>query len=706
MAQENAQLSGSLLGSKFKLNSNIVLSMGLVAVFATLLYPLPPLIIDFLIIGSISMAVVVLVTTISAKEPMDLSTFPSMLLVITLFRLSLNVASTRQILLQGNAGKMISTFGDFVAGGNIVVGMVIFLILVLIQFIVITKGAERVSEVGARFTLDAMPGKQMAIDADLNAGNITDTQARERREKIISESEFYGSMDGASKFIRGDAMAGLVITAINLIGGIFIGYSRGMDMSTAAKTYCLLSIGDGLASQLPSIIISLSSGFLVTKGRSSQTLSQDISNQIFKNNQALFIASGIIVMFTLVPGFAKTPFFIASAILSLVAYSNIKKEKNAALEQKKAPRTKREDKAPVENLLDVDAVSVMVGVRLIGMVDPRKKSGIFERIGAIRRKFAQELGLIVPLVRLKDDINLEPNTYEIRIFDHVVASGSLEPERFLAMDSGATTATVNGIPTQEPVYGLPAIWITEEEKETAELNGYTVIDPESVLITHLSETLNQHAHEILTREDVQQLVERLRTSHPSLVGDVVGELVNVGLLQRVLQNLLSDRIPIRDLPRILESLSEHAPKTKNSVYLTELVRKSITRTITEAYKNSDNKIIALSLDPELEHEYLTSLKQEGDNMFITVSPEKTMKLCEQLAQSWRNGMSKGFDSIVLLCDSRLRRPLAESIARSVPKLPIVAYDEISTEIEVQPIEAISIDIAANDPVEQMATINR
>ncbi len=703
MPKEDVQPKISTI--KSKIDSNILFAFGLVAILATLLIPLPPVVIDFLIIISISMSIVILITTLSANEPMDLSTFPSMLLVVTLFRLSLNVASTRQILLQGNAGKMVSTFGNFVAGGNLVVGLVIFLILVLIQFIVITKGAERVSEVGARFTLDAMPGKQMAIDADLNAGNITDAQAHERRKKIISESEFYGSMDGASKFIRGDAMAGLVITAINLIGGVLIGYSRGMDLSTAAKTYSILSIGDGLASQLPSIIISLSSAFLVTKGRSSQTVSKDITNQVLRNNQPLIIAAVIISLFTFVHGFAKVPFLLVSATLGWIAFSNIKRAKIIAQEKQKTQIAKKDDQIPVENLLDVDAISVLVGVRLISMVDPRKKTGIFERIGAIRRKFAQELGLIVPLVRLKDDINLEPNTYEIRIFDHVVASGSLEPEKFLAMDSGATSITIQGIPTKEPVYGLPAIWISKEDKENAELGGYTVIDPESVLITHLSETLSQHAHEILTREDVGQLVERLRTTQPSLVGDVIGELVNIGLLQRVLQNLLADRIPIRDLPRILESLSEHAPKTKNADYLTELVRKSITRTITETYKNSDNKIIAISLDPELEHQLLNSLKQEGDNMFITVSPQITMKLCEQLAQSWRDGMSKGYDSIVLLCDSRLRRPLAETIARSVPRLPVVAYDEITTEVEVQPISAVSIEQENNNMVvEQPATV--
>lgn len=678
------------LSKRITANSNIVFAAGLVAVLATLLVPLPTFMIDILIIGSISSAIVILLTVLASREAMDMSTFPSILLIITLFRLSLNVASTRQILLSGHAGKMIGTFGSFVAGGNLVVGMVIFLILVIIQFVVITKGAERVSEVGARFVLDAMPGKQMAIDADLNAGNISDAEAKARREKIINESEFYGSMDGASKFIRGDAMAGLIITAINLIGGIIIGNINGMDIATAAKTYCILSIGDGLVSQIPSIIISLSSGFLVTKGRSEATVSQDMATQFLKNNQALFIAAGIIISIMFVPGFPKIPFLAIGAAIAAVAWTNTQQTKKSAGVAKAKTQKEKEEKTPVENLLDVDAIAVLVGVRLISMVDPRKKSNIFERIGAIRRKFAQQLGLIVPLVRLRDNINLEPNAYEIRIFDHVVATGTLEPDKFLAMDSGATIGTIKGLPTKEPVYGLPALWIDEADKENAELNGYTVIDPESVLITHISETLNQHAHEVLTREDVQLLVDRLRKNQPTLVGDVVGEVVNLGLLQRVLKNLLHDSIPIRDLSKILEALSENAPKTKNAVYLTELVRKSLTRTITETYKNSDGRIIAISLEPELEHLLVSNLKQEGENMVITVPPDVLLKVSQQTAQAWRNGMEKGYDSVILLCDSRLRKPLSESLKRSVPRLPVVAYDEMAMGIDIQPIEAVSI----------------
>ena len=704
MAEKNT--TTEKLFSKIAANSNAIFAMALIGMLATLLIPLPNFVIDLLLTCSICLGIMILIITLAAKEAMEISTFPSILLITTLFRLCLNVATTKQILLQGNAGSIIDTFGSFVAGGNIIVGMVIFLILVIIQFVVITKGSERISEVGARFTLDAMPGKQMAIDADLNAGNITDKEARARREKIVGESEFYGAMDGASKFIRGDAMAGMIITAINLIGGIIIGYSKGMTMVDAMTTYSILSMGDGLVSQIPSIIISISSGFLVTKTRSSTSVSQDLTKQLFTNAQPLFIASAITLLFGLVPGFPKIPFMVLGVSLGYIAWSKSKAITKKEDKAKKDTPAKHEEKAPVEQLLDIDIISVQVGVRLIEMVDPRKKSSIFERIGAIRRKFAQQLGIIIPLVRLRDNINLPPNSYEIRLFDHAIATGTLEPGRFLAMDSGNCSAKLNGIETKEPVYGLDAIWIAESDKETAEINGYTVIDPESVLITHISETLSQHAHELLTREDVQQLVDRLRKIQPSLVGDVVGELVSVGLLQRVLQTLLRDNVSIRDLPQILESLSEHAPRTKNAVYLTEFVRKAISRPITELYKDQNGSIIAISLDPELEHTLVQTLKQEGENMYLGITPDINMQLINNIAQAWRSVMEIGYESVILLCDSRLRRPLADTIARAVPRLPVVAYDEITVGTNIQPVKAVTLnqqqDNKTSNPAPAMA----
>ena len=695
------------LNTPFTAHSNIILAVGLVTVLATLLIPLPTPLLDMLLACSISLAVAVLIITLSSKEALELSTFPSLLLFVTLFRLSLNVASTRLILLQGNAGKIIQTFGGFVAGGSIVVGLVIFLILVVIQFIVITKGAERISEVAARFTLDAMPGKQMAIDADLNAGIITETQANERRAKIVKESEFYGAMDGASKFIRGDAKAGLIITAINIIGGIAMGYSRGMNISGAVRTYSILSIGDGLVSQIPSMIISISAGFLVTKISSKYSVGQDLSRQFLKAGEPLTIASFIIAALALVPGLPPVPFLLLAAGAALTGRTvDISGKRRPKKLEKSAQLTKAE-KQPVEDLLDVDRVSVQVGVRLISMVDPRKDSAIFDRIGALRRKFAQELGIVVPLVRLRDNINLEPTTYEIRILDHMVAKGKLEPNMFLAMDAGNVQTKVEGIKTTEPVYGLPALWIAPADKEKAELNGYTVIDPESVFITHLSETLKKHADELLTREDVQLLVDRLRKTQPSLVGEVVGTNgeVPVGMLQRVLKNLLTDAIPIREMTVILESLGENTSKTKNTDILTEMVRKCLNRTITEMYKNEAGKISAITIEPALEHQMVSTLRQEKDGINLTLPAEIAMDISRKTALAWKVAMDKGRDKVVLLCDSRLRSPLAVMLSRTVPLLPVVAYDEIVLGTEVEPVETISIQqtTTASERQEQLVS---
>ncbi len=683
-------------------HSNIILAVGMVTILGTLIIPLPTVALDMLLACSISLAVAVLIITLSSREALELSTFPSLLLFVTLFRLCLNVASTRLILLEGNAGKIIQTFGAFVAGGSFVVGLVIFLILVVIQFIVITKGAERISEVAARFTLDAMPGKQMAIDADLNAGLLTEKQANQRRSKIVKESEFYGAMDGASKFIRGDAKAGLIITAVNIIGGIAMGYSRGMTIATAVKTYSILSIGDGLVSQIPSVIISISSGFLVTKISSHHSVGQDLGRQFLKTSEPLNIAAIIIGAMALVPGLPKVPFLLLAAAAALFARLASKTESAEKKGKQATGDTKREQETPVEELLDMDRISVQVGVRLISMVDPRKGSSIFERIGALRRKFAQQLGIIVPLVRLRDNINLDPNAYEIRLSDLSVAKGRIEPDMLLAMDSGTVESKVEGIDTREPVYGLPALWIKSEQKQEAELKGYTVIDPESVFITHLSETLKKYADELLSREDVQLLVDRLRKNQPSLVGEVLAAdgAVSIGLLQRVLRNLLKDQIPIRELTTILEALSEHAAKTKNPTVLTEMVRKSLSRTITDQSADQDGKVLAITLEPGLEHQILSTTKQEADTITLTLPAEMTMEICRKIAQGWKAVMDTGREKVSLLCDSRIRAPLAEMLSRTVPTLPVVAYDEIVLGTEVEPAETISLQpTEANHPAE-------
>jgi len=680
-----------ILSTPFASYTNIILAIGMVAILATLIVPLPTMVLDLLLACSISLSIAVLIVTLSSREALELSTFPSLLLFTTLFRLSLNVASTRLILLHGDAGRIIQTFGGFVAGGSVVVGLVIFLILVIIQFIVITKGAERISEASARFTLDAMPGKQMAIDADLNAGTITEAQANERRGKIVKESEFYGAMDGASKFIRGDAKASLIIAAVNIVGGIAMGYSRGMNIATAITTYSILSIGDGLVSQIPSVIISVSSGFLVTKISSSHSVGQDLSKQFLKAGQPLTTAACIVAAMALVPGMPKVQFLLLAAGTALLGRMATKAEK---IPPKQVAAQKKPEKEPVEDLLDVDRVSVHVGVRLVGMVDPRRSNTIFDRIGALRRQFAQQMGIIIPLVRLRDDLNLEPNAYEIRLSEVPVAKGFLEPDMFLAMDAGAVQEKVDGIKTTEPVYGLPALWIAAPKKETAELNGYTVIDPESVFITHLSETLKRHADERLTREDVQLLIDRLRKNQPSLVGEVVGTEgeVSIGLLQRVLRNLLRSNLSIRELTSILEALAENAAKTKNAATLTEMVRKSLGRTITEQYRDAGGKVTAITFDPAFEHQLTAALRQEGGELVLNVPAETAMELNRRAAEAWKSAMDKGRDKTVLLCDARLRAPLAQMLSRTLQMLPVVAYDEIVLGTQVEPVETIAVSL--------------
>jgi flagellar biosynthesis protein FlhA len=709
MAEPLKSTNSSVLDTQVMPHSNLILAGGLVTILATLIVPLPTQLLDLLIACSLSLAIAILIITLSAKESLELSTFPSLLLFTTLFRVSLNVASTRLILLQADAGKIIQTFGEFVTGGSFVVGVVIFLILVIIQFIVITKGAERISEVAARFTLDAMPGKQMAIDADLNAGMITEQQANERRLKIVKESEFYGAMDGASKFIRGDAKAALVITIVNIIGGIMIGYTHGMSILTALKTYCILSIGDGLVNQIPSVIISISSGFLVTKISSQHSVGQDLSRQFIKASEPLTIASFVIAGLALVPGLPKLPFLLLAAGTAMMGRMKGKEQLKSRKSAQPAGQAGKPAEQPVEELLDVDRVSIHVGVRLISMVDPRKASTVFDRIGALRRKFAQQLGIVIPLVRLRDNINLEPNAYEIRLCDIPVAKGRLEPDMLLAMDSGNVQTKIKGIETVEPIFGLPALWLKPQDKERAELNGYTVIDPESVFITHLSETLKKHAHELLSREDVQLLVDRLRKTQPSLVGEVLAAdgPVSMGTLQRVLKNLLKDQIHIRELVKIIEALSEYSHKSKNPAVLTEMVRKSLARTITDRLKDDTGKIQAITLETALEHQMLNSVKQDAESITLSMPAQIMMDISKKIAQAWRSAMNKGKEKITLLCDSRLRPAVADMLARAVPSLPVAAYDEIILGTEVEPVEIVAAEppqLAAGNTGNQLAAV--
>ncbi len=682
--------TGTRLG-RLLAHNDILFAAGVAMVLATLLIPLPTFVLDTLLSCSIAVALATLVIVLSAKESIEFSTFPSLLLFVTLFRLSLNVASTRLILLNGDAGAIIETFGHFVVGGNLVIGLVVFLILVIIQFVVITKGSERISEVAARFNLDAMPGKQMAIDADLNAGLIGEVDAKARREKIVKESEFYGAMDGASKFIRGDAIAGLIITAVNLIGGFAVGMMRGMEAGESATTYSILAIGDGLVSQIPALIISTASGFLISKTSTQSNLSQDLLQQVLLRPRPIMIASFLLGAMVFVPGFPKVPFIVLSLGAGALARTLGRYEHDAARKQLEAkPDPADAEPTAVEELLEVDRVAIQVGPRLIKVIDPRRKNSLSQRIGPLRKKFAQQYGVVIPLVRLRDNVTLDPNAYEIRLNNHVIASGRLEPDLFMAMDPGTVTSPIEGTPAQEPVFQLPAMWVTPEQKSAAEVAGYTVVDSETVLVTHLSETLRRHAHEILSRDDVQQLVDRLRERSPALVNGVVGESVSLGLLHRVLQTLLRDGIPVRDLGKVVETLGDHAPRTKDPAILTEIVRKSLVRTITEQHCDRNGTVHAVTFDPALEYELANSIQREADGEHLGIASQRAMDLTREIARAWTQAMEQGRERPVLLCDYRLRPHLAALLGRQVPDLPVLAYDEVSPGTEIEAFATISL----------------
>jgi flagellar biosynthesis protein FlhA len=687
-------LGGPTLQKMLKQN-DLAFALALAVVLATLLMPLPTFLLDLLLSISIGMAVITMVIVLSAREAIDLSTFPSLLLFVTLFRLSLNVASTRLILLNGDAGQIIQTFGHFVLGGGqamqaLVIGLVIFLILAIIQFVVITKGAERISEVAARFNLDALPGKQMSIDADLNAGVIGEEEARARRSKIVRESEFYGAMDGASKFVRGDAIAALVIVVVNLIGGIIVGLSRGMTLTQSVQTYSVLAVGDGLVTQIPALIISTASGFLISKTSTQTSLSQDLVRQMLARSRPIGIAAFLLGTMVFVPGFPKIPFAVLAIGTGLLA-RNLSRQETAIQKQNEPAKPVAEpESTPVEEFLEVDRIALLVGPRLIRTVDPRRKDSLFHRIAPLRKRFVQDYGVILPLVRLRDSLTLGPNSYEIRLHNHVVASGALEPDKFLAMDPGTVTQPLNGQVTKEPVFNLPALWIGPEQKEAAEMASYTVVDPESVLITHLSETLRKHASELVSRDDVQKLVDRLRERQPALLTGVVPEIVSIGLLQRILQNLLKDGIPIRNLPQIVEALADHATRTKDPAMLTEYVRKVLARTLTEQHADMAGRLIVLVLEPALEYELRSTLHREGDAESLALPPDRALDLGRRLGAALTASLNEGNDKTILLADPRLRPHLAALLSRQLPQLPILAYDEVAVGTTIQTAATISL----------------
>jgi flagellar biosynthesis protein FlhA len=678
--------------SKLAQHSDVLLAAAAVGVIFVLIVPIPTALVDVLLTLNIALSLLLMMIALSTAKALDFSTFPSVLLFTTLFRLALNVASTRLILLNGFAGDVINAFGHFVVGGNMVVGMVIFLILVVIQFVVITKGAGRVSEVAARFTLDAMPGKQMAIDADLNAGMITEHQARERRERIAREAEFYGAMDGASKFVRGDAVAGLIITAVNLIGGIVMATLRGMSMSEAVATYGILTVGDGLVTQVPSLIVATTAGILTTKASSSTNLAQDLAGQILMHPRSLAIASGIMVLFGIIPGLPTIPFFIlAGVFLGLFAVTRKVtgqiKAAEAAAAASEADAKPTDDNSMLTSAIKVDRMSIEVGYQLVSLLDPGLSDEMLRKIRALRKQLAGKLGIIVPPIRIHDNLTLKPDQYVVRLRGNEIARGRLLADNLLAIDSGMVSRPVRGEETQEPAFGLPAIWISPSQKDEAEAAGYTVADPRSVLITHLSEIIKKHSSEILSREDVKHLVDAIRENCPTVVEELVPNVLSLGGVQKVLQNLLAEGIPITDLSGILEAIADHAPQAKDPLILTENVRKSIARTIC-SHVESRGAIGAITLDPSLERAIAMAI-QEGSSA-VVLEPTRSEQMIANIVKAVRETVAGGFEA-VLLTSSPIRRHVRRIVEHVVPELPVLAYDELMPGMKLEGRATVAID---------------
>ena len=675
-------------------HGDVYLAFGVVGVLVVLVLPLPAALLDVLLATNITLALGVLLVTMYLEEPLEFSAFPSLLLFATLLRLSLNVASTRLILLYGFAGSIISAFGNFVVGGNYVVGAVIFVILVVIQFIVITKGSGRIAEVAARFTLDAMPGKQMSIDADLNAGLIDDTEARQRRRKIESEANFYGAMDGASKFVRGDAIAGIIITLINVIGGLAIGVGqKGMPMGDALKKYTLLTIGDGLVTQIPALIVATSAGIIVTRAASRSNLGQDLTKQLLLRPRALTIASVMLVFFGLTPGLPTIPFLALAVVTGLLAAAAARQIKQQAQEELPEPDEKPELSEPeqVERLLHVDPLALELGYGLISLVDESRGGDLLSRITMIRRRCATELGVVIPLVHIRDNMQLDPNDYVIRIKGLKVAEGSVMLGQHLAINPGNVEQSVPGTETTEPAFGLPARWISEAQKARALSLGYTVVDAPSVIATHLTETIKGHAADILSRQDVQRLLDNIKEQHPAVVDELVPGLLTLGGVHRVLQNLLREQVSVRDLTTILETLADYATTTKSIDFLTEYVRHALAGVITDEFTGDDGQLATLTLDPALEQYLTDSMRNTEHGATLALPPEVVSALIERLEQETKR-VTKNGQQPVLLCRVDIRRELRNLMEQTMPGIAVLSYNEITPATTVNNLGTISLNV--------------
>ncbi|SFT71302.1 flagellar biosynthesis protein FlhA [Selenomonas sp. GACV-9] len=680
-------------GSFIQKYSDVMIAVAIIVIVVMMIIPLPTLLLDMLICLNITIALLLVMAVIYNKEALDLSIFPSLLLVTTLFRLALNISSTRLILLDGYAGEVITAFGNFVVGGNPVVGFIMFVILVAVNFIVITKGSERVAEVSARFTLDAMPGKQMSIDADLNQGAITDAEAKIRREKIQHESDFFGAMDGASKFVKGDAIAAILIMFINIAGGFIIGMmQRNLEAVQALQTYTLLTVGEGLVSQIPALLISTATGLIVTRAGAEGNIGSDLVNQLVRNDRIYFILCGVLLFFAIIPGLPGIPFTVLSLFCFFIGRLLRQGVEVKTETQKEAKKVQEKKKATtpenIVSLLQVDPMELEIGYSLIPLVDTGQGGDLLDRIVMIRRQCALELGLVVPTIRIRDNIQIKPNAYIIKLKGIEIAKGELMLDHYLAMNSGTVFEEVPGIETTEPAFGLPALWIPENEREQAELNGYTVVDAVSVLATHLTEVIKQHADEILGRQETQNLIDNLKKTNQSLVDEVVPDLMNVGEIQKVLSNLLRERISIRDMATILEVLADYSRATKDTEILTEYVRHAMARQITQ--QNVQNGTLpCITLDPALENRIAGGVQRTDHGSYVSLDPDSLQKLITALNTELPKLTNMGYQPIVLTSPA-VRLYFRKLVERSVPGLIVLSHAEIEQSVEIQILGVVKI----------------
>ncbi|ALP89523.1 MULTISPECIES: flagellar biosynthesis protein FlhA [Clostridium] len=679
-----------LLGEKrldIKSNLDVVIAFGVIGIVLMIIIPLPKIMLDLLLALNITISIVIILITMFTTNVLQLSVFPTLLLVTTLFRLGLNISSTRLILTEADAGTIVSAFGDFVIRGNYVVGIIIFLIIVVIQFMVITNGAGRVSEVSARFTLDAMPGKQMSIDADLNSGMIDDAMAKKRRQDLQAEADFYGAMDGASKFVKGDAIAGIIVTIINIIGGIIIGVMfNGMDAGTAAQTYTKLTVGDGLVSQVPALLISTASGILVTRSGNDETFGDTVSNQLTAFPVATGIASAVMLFLGLVPNMPKIPFFVAAVAMGGLTYLLYKEDaakqvEEVITEEEEIMQQERKEPENVMNLISVEAMEVEIGYGLIPLADESSGGDLLQRIASVRRQCAIEMGIVVQPIRIRDNLQLKTNEYIIKIRGTKVVSSELMPSMLLCMDPTGENSDLPGIKTIEPTFGLPAVWINKDQREDAEIKGLTVVDPTTVMVTHLTETIKNHSYELLGRQEVKLIVDNAKEKYSAVVEELIPDLLTIGELQKVLQNLLREKVPIKDIVTIMESLADNARNTRDLEVLTEYVRFSLSRTICNTVVDENRTINVVTLDPVIEDIVANNIQKSVQGSFPTVDPDTTTKILGAIKDTVESVYFYNNQPIILVSPN-IRPVFRKLIEMVFPQIMIISLNEVPNDVQI------------------------